>query len=49
MRARKQRVLVLCAQNWARSKMAEAFLREHGGDRLESYSVGCEAGDGIHP
>jgi arsenate reductase len=45
----KTRVLFLCTQNSARSQMAEAFLREHGGDRLEAYSAGCAAGDEVHP
>lgn len=45
----KTRVLFLCTQNSARSQMAEAFLREHGGDRFEAYSAGCAAGDEVHP
>ena len=45
----KTRVLFLCTQNSARSQMAEAFLREHGGDHFEAYSAGCAAGDEIHP
>ena len=44
----KQRMLFLCTKNSARSQMAEAFLRRHGGDEYEAYSAGLEAG-GINP
>ncbi len=45
----KTKVLFLCTQNSARSQIAEAFLREHGGGRFEAYSAGCEVADEVHP
>lgn len=32
----------------ARNQIAEAFLREHGGDQFEAHSAGLEP-KGIHP
>ena len=44
----KQRVLFLCTHNAARSQMAEAFLRKHGGERFDVASAGLEP-TAIHP
>jgi arsenate reductase len=38
------KVLFLCVHNSARSQMAEAFLKKHGGGRSEVESAGLEPG-----
>jgi arsenate reductase len=38
----KQRVLILCIGNSARSQMAEGSLRDMAGDRYDVFSAGSK-------
>ena len=44
----KQRVLIVCTHNSARSQMAEGLLRDMAGDRFEVFSAGT-APSRVHP
>jgi arsenate reductase len=45
---KKTNVIILCTHNQARSQMAEAFLREYGGEHFNVFSAGFEKKE-IHP
>ena len=40
----KRDILFVCIHNSARSQMAEAFLKKHGGEGFEAESAGLEPG-----
>ena len=43
------RLLFVCVENSNRSQMAEAFARQHGGDRVEAHSAGSRPSGRINP
>ena len=43
MNSDRQRLIVVCTHNSARSQMAEGMLRAWGGDRFEVFSAGTES------
>lgn len=44
-----KKIMVMCTGNSFRSHMAEAFIREFGGDKVETYSSGVKASGKIYP
>jgi arsenate reductase len=49
MAERKERVLILCTGNSARSQIAEGWLRARAGDRFEVYSAGSNPSGKVLP
>ncbi|NEX14167.1 MAG: low molecular weight phosphatase family protein [Prosthecochloris sp.] len=49
MKAKLQKVLILCSGNSARSQMAEGFLRQMAGEQFEAMSAGMTPAPEINP
>lgn len=45
----KKKVMVMCTGNSFRSHMAEAYIREFGGNEVDVYSSGVKASGRIYP
>ena len=45
----KKKVVFVCAHNAGKSRVAEAYLRELAGDRVEVSSAGTTPGDSANP
>jgi arsenate reductase len=45
----KQRILILCTGNSARSQMAEGWIRAKGDSRYEVHSAGSRPSGTVHP
>jgi protein-tyrosine-phosphatase len=49
MTTKRKRIIFVCVENSNRSQMAEAFVRIHGGDRVESFSAGSRPSGRLNP
>jgi arsenate reductase (thioredoxin) len=49
MNSQKPRILFICRHNSGRSQIAEAYLKQMAGDRLDVGSAGFEPAGHVHP
>jgi arsenate reductase (thioredoxin) len=47
--SQKPRILIICQHNSGRSQIAEAYLKQFAGDRLEVESAGLEPAAAVNP